>query len=307
MSLKARLALVLLAACLWPAAAWAKVATVIEIQFRPAQPAPGQTVSLDVLIYGRGAAGAKIRPRGGVLVVSILNAREQSLVRTYTASPDGRTDVYELSWRPTSEARFNIEASYGGTAEFSAAQTTKSIEVSALPLRPAPTTTTTTLPPPTTTTTTSTSRPTTTTTTTTSRPTTTTTTTTTTLPPPPPTTAAKPPARGRPASLETTVQLSAGKGASPNTYVIIVLVTTKDGHQVEEGDVLVTVSGGQLEPGRSGQALVSAAAGRQELLWTAPKSQSKKNYRLEAAYFGAKGHYGEYKPASAALTLPPKP
>jgi len=291
-SLKARLALALLAACLWPAAAWAKVATVIELEFRPAQPAPGQTVSLDVLIYGRDASGAKVRPRGGVLVVSILDAKDQRLVRTYTASPDGRTDVYEVSWRPTSEARFNIEASYGGTADFSAAQTTKSIQVSALPLRPAPTTTP--PPPPTTTTSTSTSRP-------------AATTTTTTLPPPPPVTAAKPPARGRPGSLETTVKLSDGKGANPDTYVVVVLVTTKDGRQVEEGDILVTVSGGRLEPGRSGQALISAAAGRQELLWIAPKSQSKKDYRLEADYFGAKGAYGEYKPSSASLTLPPKP
>ena len=103
----------------------------------------------------------------------------------------------------------------------------------------------------------------------------------------------------------TKVRLTVKPGPRPNQYLITVQAVTSRGRPLDDGELLITVSGGKLIPGAQGQALLSAAAGRQTLVWQKPNQSSKNKYRLEATYFGGTGPLGDYRMASAFLMLPP--
>jgi hypothetical protein len=113
------------------------------------------------------------------------------------------------------------------------------------------------------------------------------------------------PLRAADNKIVTKVRVSVKPGPRPGQYLITVHAVTARGRALDDGDVLVTVNGGKLIPGAHGQALLSAAAGRQTLVWQKPKKQGTKKIRLEATYFGGSGPLGDYRMASASLSLPP--
>ena len=113
------------------------------------------------------------------------------------------------------------------------------------------------------------------------------------------------PLRNPAGELITRLTLSSSPGQVKGEYLVRVEVTLNDGRPVEEGEILVTVNGGRLDSGAGGQALLSAAAGAQFLVWKAPSRPVQKRYKLEAAYFGGQGPEGTYGQSSANLELPP--
>ncbi len=113
------------------------------------------------------------------------------------------------------------------------------------------------------------------------------------------------PLRAADNKIVTKVRLTAKPGPRPGQYLITVQAVTARGRLLEDGDVLITVTGGKLIPGAQGQALISAMAGRQTLVWQKPKKSGNKKYRIEATYFGGTGPRGDYRMASASLRLPP--
>jgi hypothetical protein len=106
--------------------------------------------------------------------------------------------------------------------------------------------------------------------------------------------------------VETKLSLSAQPSDQPGQFFIDLKLTTINGNPVEEGEILITVSGGNLKPGHRRQALVSAAAGHHRLVWTAPLGDQEQ-YTLEAAYFGGQGTDWDYGTSSTSITLPPQP
>jgi hypothetical protein len=106
--------------------------------------------------------------------------------------------------------------------------------------------------------------------------------------------------------VATKLKLSVKPAGQAGQFYLEVVLTTAAGNPVEDGEILVSVSGGNLQPGSQGQALLSAAAGRHLLTWTAPKTGVGR-FILEARYFGGQGPEWEYGPASASLSLPPEP
>ena len=113
------------------------------------------------------------------------------------------------------------------------------------------------------------------------------------------------PLRATDGKIVTKVRLTAKRGPRAGQYLITVEAVTAGGGPLDDGDVLVTVSGGTLIPGAQGQALLSAVAGRQTLVWQEPKKSNNGKHRLEATYFGGSGPLGDYRMASASLMLPP--
>jgi len=104
--------------------------------------------------------------------------------------------------------------------------------------------------------------------------------------------------------VATNISLIVEPTGQPGEFFVDVEVSTRAGNAVEEGQVLITVNGGHLEPGHQGQALVSAPAGRNRLLWRAPTGNGDA-FRLKAEYFGGEGPGWDYGPSSAEINLPP--
>ena len=303
---------------IWAAPALAIDPTYIIINFTPDKPAVNQVINLDIRAYVKEPDGQQRRLRRGRLVVSITDKQTNRRIKTYTAAPDGQTDIFVINWLPQKAGRYELTASFSGSVTASGARASKEIIVFQTPppttaarvettttttTTTAPTTTTlspvtTTLPPapttvPTVRQTTTTYRP-----TTTTVPSTTTTTTTTTTAAPPPT---KNQLRG---NVETLLTIAVDH-KSGREYLITVKVRTLDGNLVEEGDVVVTVSGGQLSPGQGNQALLPAALVENRLIWTAPRG-SGRNYKLTAEYYGARFEKAVFLPAAASIRLPPQ-
>ena len=116
---------------------------------------------------------------------------------------------------------------------------------------------------------------------------------------------AQEPLRADDGKIVTKVSLTVKSGPRAGQYLVTVEAIMAGGGPLDDGDVLVTVSGGTLIPGAQGQALLSAVAGRQTLVWQEPAKAGTGKYRLEATYFGGTGPQGDYRMASASLLLPP--
>ena len=296
---------------IWASPALATDPTYIFIKFKPEKPAINQVINLEIRAYVKEPDGRQRRLRRGRLTVTITDKQAGRLIKTYTAAPDGRTDIFVINWLPQKAGRYELTTSFSGSATASRARATKEIIVfqtpaptTAAPVETTTTTaapTTTTLPPPPTTVptvrrTTTTYRPTTTyQSTTTTVPSTTTTTTTTTAPPA---------AQGLSGNVETMLTIAVDK-KSGRDYLITIKVRTMDGGLVEEGDVVVTVSGGRLSPGQGNQALLPAALVENRLIWTAPKGSGRK-YKLTAEYYGARFEKAVFLPTAASVRLPPQ-
>ncbi len=280
---------------LCPAGVWAKQATYLDLNLGPPRVAQGSSISIACQLWTTDALGIRQRIKGGLLTLSVYDLDNKRLLRTYVSQPDGLTDIFRVNWIPNEQGTFKVEVYFSGTAALAPARNAAVIEVGPpTPPKPPPSTTTTSS--------TTTTLPRMTTTTTTLPPTTTTTSlrvTTTTMPPTTTTTLPRGP------DLKTKILLSLKPSSKPDQIIVTVQVTTTRGQPVEEGEVLVTVTQGKLSPGHQGQALLSAAAGHQEIVWIGPPKPTTAT-RLDATYFGGPGPEGDYQPSSASLRWPIK-
>lgn len=278
-----------------PATAWSATATTVTVTATPKVVRLGHTVSIDIKLWATDTGGFRTRVEGGILTVSLYDQGGRHLHRTYSAVPDGRSEVFGVMWMAQSQGRIKVEVVYSGPG-YMVGRGRTWIDVT----RPAAPTTT--LPP--------------TTTTTTTQPTTTTTwattTTTTTLPPQPVKSPSKstiePPSKATPAvgaEVSTSLRLTVRPGPKPGRYLVSLMVTDQSGLVVDDGQVLVTVQAGRIGPGGSNQALLSAAAGRHELVWQLPAGRKSKT-TIEAAYYGGDGQHGRYSPSQAAVMVGPR-
>lgn len=291
----------LLAMLLLSAPAEAKHAAYVELRVKPNPAGIGDDVIIECRLWSKGAADTTQRVRGGLIQISVFDLDRKKLASQFVDKPNGRYDIFEFPWKAARTGQYKVECSYTGSAFLTAARTSKKLKVNrtrsgGLVSRPLTKPTTTEVYVPTT------RKP---------APSTTLAQPPTTLTPVKPTVTQVIPRTTAPSKLPrakdnkilTKVDLSAKRGPKPGHYLVSVRVSVTTDQAVEEGEVLITVSGGMLQPGHKGQTLISAAAGRQTLTWVIPPG-SKKSYLFEAAYFGGFGPQGEYRPATGSIRLP---
>lgn len=310
--LRLALCVVAMAAGLWsvvPALAGSRVE--LDLTVRPERVEYGQTVSIDCrLAVVRD--GERQRANGGLLVVSVYAVRTGTMKATYTDVPDGKTDIFGVSWQTVESGTIKVEAVYRAPGQglirksvmLTVGERPPGLEEPEAvdPVGSGP--------------------------------------------PDDPPAVVHPPAppveeshalpvddvdgrtrvtiRRLPddhragsgaaevedgaadvdedAAISTGVRLAAKATGRPGQWELSVEVTCPGGRMVGDGEVLVMVDAGRLVPGEGGQALLTAAAGRQKLIWTEPASGGRT--RIEASYFGGLAPDGRYSPSSAVINLP---
>jgi len=236
--------------------------------------------------------------RGGRLTVSIFELKRGDKVATFTAVPDGTTQLFGVVWRPETAGPHLVEVAYLNPSTGERTEARAAVEVVPAPpetasrIAAAPPPSTAPLPPAAATPAPSKSDlpgpsspdPT--------RPETT-----------PPPAAALP---GPPRTRETMVTLEALPGRDKGVWRVRIRVADRDGEPVPGGEVLVWVDRETLSLGGGKEAFLPLdQEGRAEVEWRAGEAEpGAPAPTLEASFFGGPAAQGDYRPSSARLEGP---